>query len=41
MTGGPSPNRSDWTGRGIVERCWPGSGQGQEFEFIRLVGWNL
>lgn len=20
------------------ERCWPGSGQGQQFEFVRLVG---
>lgn len=22
---------------GFFERCWPGSGQGQEFEFVRLV----
>jgi ketosteroid isomerase-like protein len=22
---------------GYFERCWPGAGQGQEFEFVRLV----
>jgi hypothetical protein len=22
---------------GFFERCWPGAGQGQEFEFVRLV----
>jgi ketosteroid isomerase-like protein len=22
---------------GYFERCWPGSGRGQEFEFVRLV----
>jgi hypothetical protein len=22
---------------GFFERCWPGSGQGQQFEFVRLV----
>ena len=22
---------------GYFERCWPGSGQGQQFEFVRLV----
>ena len=22
---------------GYFERCWPGSGQGQRFEFVRLV----
>ena len=23
--------------QGYFERCWPGAGQGQEFEFVRLV----
>jgi hypothetical protein len=23
--------------RGYFERCWPGSGQGQQFAFVRLV----
>lgn len=23
--------------RGYFERCWPGAGRGQEFEFVRLV----
>jgi SnoaL-like domain len=23
--------------RGFFERCWPGAGRGQEFEFVRLV----
>ena len=23
---------------GYFERCWPGAGQGQSFEFVRLVG---
>ena len=23
--------------RGYFERCWPGSGRGQEFEFARLI----
>jgi SnoaL-like domain len=23
--------------QGFFERCWPGAGQGQEFEFVRLV----
>ncbi len=22
---------------GYFERCWPGAGQGQEFEFVRLI----
>jgi hypothetical protein len=22
---------------GFFERCWPGAGQGEEFEFVRLV----
>jgi hypothetical protein len=23
--------------RGYFERCWPGAGQGQEFDFVRLL----
>jgi ketosteroid isomerase-like protein len=28
----PQLDRAGW-----FERCWPGAGQGQEFEFLRLV----
>jgi hypothetical protein len=32
-----SPADVDLDRAGYFERCWPGSGQGQEFEFVRLV----
>ena len=30
----PDPNLDRY---GYFERCWPGAGRGQEFEFVRLI----
>jgi ketosteroid isomerase-like protein len=32
-----SPPDPDLDRRGYFERCWPGSGKGQTFEFVRLI----
>jgi SnoaL-like domain len=32
-----SPVDPDLDRAGYFERCWPGSGQGQRFDFVRLV----
>jgi ketosteroid isomerase-like protein len=32
-----SPPDPDLDRAGYFERCWPGSGQGQRFDFVRLV----
>jgi ketosteroid isomerase-like protein len=32
-----SPLDVDLDRAGYFERCWPGSGQGQQFDFVRLV----
>ena len=32
-----SPPDPDLDRAGYFERCWPGAGGGQEFEFVRLV----
>jgi len=32
-----SPLDVDLDRAGYFERCWPGSGQGQQFEFVRMV----
>jgi ketosteroid isomerase-like protein len=32
-----SPLDVDLDRAGYFERCWPGSGRGQEFEFVRLI----
>jgi ketosteroid isomerase-like protein len=32
-----SPLDVDLNRAGYFERCWPGAGRGQEFEFVRLV----
>jgi SnoaL-like domain len=32
-----SPVDPDLDRGGYFERCWPGSGQGQQFDFVRLV----
>jgi ketosteroid isomerase-like protein len=32
-----SPADPDLDRAGYFERCWPGSGQGQRFDFVRLV----
>ena len=32
-----SPLDVDLDRAGYFERCWPGSGQGQRFEFVRIV----
>jgi ketosteroid isomerase-like protein len=32
-----SPLDVDLDRAGYFERCWPGSGQGQQFEFVRLI----
>jgi ketosteroid isomerase-like protein len=33
-----SPVDPDLDREGYFERCWPGAGQRQEFQFVRLVG---
>ncbi len=32
-----SPLDVDLDRTGYFERCWPGSGQGQQFDFVRLI----
>ena len=32
-----SPLDVDLDRSGYFERCWPGAGQGQQFEFVRLI----
>ena len=32
-----SPVDAELDRTGYFERCWPGAGQGQEFEFVRVI----